>query len=160
MSGDPYFCASKVWAAGSSPTDIAVFTAGNSGARIKKIYIASSISGGAAYVVRYAALKRSTGNTGGTLDSTTPSMPRNGVSIATSIMEVYTAAPTVGTLAGYLRNAPRSNAATGASDVALDFNSDVGNAINLHAGEKLYVNALGLSNTATSYLTIEWTEAP
>lgn len=159
MSGAPYFCASKVWTVGSSPTDIAVFTAGNNGAKIRKVYVASSTAGGAAYVVRYSVLKRSTPNTGGTLDNTTPSMARDGVSVPTSVMGVYTAAPTVGTLIGYLRNAPRDNAATGASDAEMDFNSDEGNAIDLRAGEKLYINAPGLANSATSYLTIEWTEA-
>jgi len=159
MSGR-FFCASAQWTAGTSPTDIAVFTAGGNGARVRMIFVGASQSGGAGGTVRYRILKRATANTGGTLDSTTVSAARDGGNPGLSVLGIYTAAPTVsGTIIAF-RNAPRDIAATGSNWAELNFDgSDEGNRIDLRAGEKLYVNATGLPNAATSYITFEWAEA-
>jgi len=144
----------------SSQTDMC--TLGGSASKtikVRRIFFSNNPT--AAYSEPVSIVKRSTANTGaGTAIPTTTYDSINAATTA-AIAEVWTAAPTVGTLAGLISdlvfNFPTG--ATGPSSPALMVYGQLGQPIVLRGiAQQVAVNLSGITFTGTIGCTFEWTE--
>lgn len=145
------------YAAYATPTDLLVVkNPVGSGKVVYVVRLSIYIEATASALQQIYYIKRSTVNTGGT--STNPALVAydSNSPAPVSVLDLYTAAPTLGTAIGTLRVEPRTNSvlAAGGSQIDIYSSSTLGTtvAINqpvtLRAGESLAINYNGAALTA------------
>jgi hypothetical protein len=151
----------------ATPTDL-VGIRGSATKTIAVHGITLALMATAGSVQRTDWVKRSTANTGGTRSNPT-ALPYDSTSpAATAVVDLYTAAPTTGTLAGILQTVAASTGSTGGTFGSFLFSPTIVTANDLRRpailngiNESIYFNFRGAALPAgfnIEYGFIEWTE--
>lgn len=164
-----YAAVADGYAAYATPTDmVGIRGSATKTVRIMAVRMAIRSTSAAVQVLHF--IKRSTANTGGTVTNPTPVAMDSANPVATAVIDVYGAAPTLGAAAGTVKvNALMSTTLTAGftmHDVYSPFLSPM-SLITFHqpvilrgAAESLYINYAGAALTAgfSAYYDFVWTE--